>query len=70
MRLISFGEPFSVADVKRMAAAGTTYVHLLTKELLERGYLIRVGTRACPHGAGRQSLYRVTDLMKFKIDLL
>jgi len=71
MRLISFREPFSEADVQDLASAPErSYVDLLIRKLVKENYVHRVGIRACPHGVGKESLYRVTDLNRFRVDLL
>jgi hypothetical protein len=71
MRLISFHDPFSVADVQGLAGTPErSYVDLLIRKLVKDNYLRRVGVRACPHGVGKESLYRVTDSTRFRVDLL
>lgn len=71
MRLISFHDPFSVADVQNLAgAAERSYVDLLIRNLAKENYVHRVGVRTCPHGVGKESLYRVSDLGRFRVDLL
>jgi len=71
MRLLSFREPFSVADVQGLAGAPErSYVDLLLRKLSKENYVHCVGVRACPHGQGKEALYRVADLAKFRVDLL
>lgn len=71
MRLISFREPFSVADVQGLAnAPERSYVDQLIRKLVKQNYLCRIGIQVCPHGVGKESLYRVTDLTRFRLDLL
>ncbi len=71
MRLISFGDPFSVADVQSLAnAPERSSVDKIVKRLVEEKYICRIGDRVSHKGHGRESLYRVTDPTKFRIDLL
>lgn len=71
MRLISFREPFSVAELQSLASVPErSYVDLLIRNLVKNNYVYRVGVRVCPHGVGKESLYRVTDLNRFRVDLL
>lgn len=71
MRLISFRDSFSVADVQALASAPErSYVDMLIRKLVKDNYVHRVGIRACPHGVGKESLYRVPDLDRFRVDLL
>jgi hypothetical protein len=71
MRLISFRDPFSVADLQALAKAPErSNVDKIIKRLLHENYIHRIGARACQGRRGKESLYRVTDLAKFRIDLL
>jgi len=71
MRLISFRDPFSVADLQSLAnALERSYCDKIIKELVKEKYLSCVGVRDCQDRKGKESLYRVADLDKFRIDLL
>ena len=71
MRLISFRDPFSVVDLQNLAnAPERSYPDKLIKQLLKEKYLSCVGVRNCQGRKGKESLYRVADLDKFRIDLL
>lgn len=71
MRLISFRGNFSVADLQSLAnAPERSYLDKLIKALVKEKYLSCVGARDCENRRGKEWLYRVADLDKFRIDLL
>ena len=61
----------SVADLQSLAnALERSYCDKIIKELVKEKYLSCVGVRDCQDRKGKESLYRVADLDKFRIDLL
>lgn len=70
-RLLSFGGPFTVAELKSLGnTPERSYLDLLIRNLVKGKYLTCVGSRRAEKGRGREYFYRVTDLSKFRVDLL
>ncbi len=71
MRLISFHEPFSASDVKKMTGATRSYTDKVTKKLLSQGYITRVGFRTLEDGCGsKEALYRVVNNDRFRLEVI
>jgi hypothetical protein len=71
IRLLSFQGCFAISDLQRMVETPNPhYVARITKRLLNAGYLSRQGKRKCPHCPGIESLYRVTDFDRFRIEVM
>lgn len=70
MRMISFQEPFAVSDIERMTGAGRSHIDKLVSRLLRQGHLRQEGFRARSSSYGRESLYRVVDTNRFRLEVM
>jgi hypothetical protein len=70
MRLISFHGPFAATDIVKYTDAESNYVLKLTKRLVRRGYLTTIGFRPRTSACGRETIYRVADLDRFRTEVM
>lgn len=70
MRLISFKEPFVVSDIRRMTGADRNYIDKLTRKLLEDGHLRCEGYRSRAAGYGKEAVYRVVNMDRFRLEVM
>lgn len=77
MRLKSFREPFTVADIRFMmmgagsaAVPSRSYIDKLARRLLQAGYLRREGARPRASRIGTEALYRVANTDKFRLEVM
>jgi len=47
-----------------------SYVHRITKELVQMGYIHQAGRSRCMTGPGQEKIYRVSDRSRFRKELL
>ena len=70
MRLISFKEPFTVADIQRATQSDDrNYIDKLVRRLVRAGHLRQEGARNLPQG-GREKFYRVIDTDRFLLEVM
>jgi len=70
MRLISFHGPFAATDIVKYTGVKSDYILKLTKRLGRRGYLTTIGFRPRTSTSGRETVYRVADLDKFRTEVM
>lgn len=71
MRLISFHEPFAVSDIQRLTGlTERNYIDKLTRRLLADGHLKREGSRSRATSYGKETLYRVVNADRFRVEVM
>ncbi|HNR13963.1 MAG TPA: hypothetical protein PKM59_11680 [Thermodesulfobacteriota bacterium] len=62
---------FTVADIQKLSGApDKSLVTKTVKKLKDAGHLTILGSKLCAHGAGAETIYKVTNREKFKIEML
>lgn len=70
MRLISFREAFTVADIQRVTQSDDrNYIDKIIGKLIKTGHLRAEGTRNIPQG-GREKFYRVINTDRFLLEVM
>jgi hypothetical protein len=70
MRLLSFHNPFSVTDIQRMTDTDRNYIDKLTRRLVQAGHLKHEGYRSRSSSYGRESVYRVVNTDRFRVEVM
>jgi chromosome segregation and condensation protein ScpB len=70
MRIISFHEPFSLADIQKITGQKRNYIDKLAHDLLAAGHLRKEGYRRRRGSYGREAVYRVVDTDRFLIEVM
>ena len=62
---------FAVSDIQRLTGqTGRCYIDRVMKELKDNAWLQRVARRPCTHGAGAETLWRIADPQRFRIEVM
>lgn len=70
MRLISFREPFTVADIQRSTQSeDRNYIDKITRKLVKSGHLRLRLVRTLPQG-GQERYYQVIDTDRFLLEVM
>ncbi|HSW39216.1 MAG TPA: hypothetical protein VLL97_06965 [Acidobacteriota bacterium] len=70
MRLLSFHEPFTVADLVKYTGQKRNIIDRTVRRLLQEGYLRIDGSCLPASGAGEEELYRVKNMDKFRLEVM
>jgi hypothetical protein len=70
MRITSFKEGFSLADIEKSTGQGRNYIDKLAKALLKAGHIRKEGYRRPAGCYGREAVYRVVNTDRFLIEVM
>ena len=62
---------WAVSDIQRLAAQeDRCYIDRIVRKLKKSGHLQQVGRRPCTHGAGAETIWRIIDRQKFRVEVM